>query len=65
MSGVIVLPPTTIGTALFVGAIVPGLVIVDTDVPTCRTVSDGPVDKAINVFNDPSPIVMDDPGTSV
>ena len=59
------LPPTTIGTALFVSATVPGLFIVDTDVPTCRTVSEAPVDKATTVFDDPSPIVMDDPGVSV
>lgn len=61
----IVLLSTTIGTLLFVGATVFGPSMVDTDVPTCKTVSKGPVDKATTVFVDPSPIVMDDPGTSV
>lgn len=61
----IVLPPTRIGTLLCVGATVFGPSMVDTDVPTCETVSEGPVDKATAVFDDSSSIVMDDPGTSV
>lgn len=64
-SGAIVLPSTTIGTTLSVDAISVCVSMVETDVPTCRTISEGPVDKATIVFDDPSPITTDDPGTSV
>lgn len=64
-SGAIVLPSTMIDTTLSVDAI-PGCVsIVDTDVPTCRTVSEGLVDKATTVLDDSEPAVTDDPGRSV
>ena len=59
------LPPTTTGTALLDGATAPGLFMVSTDVPTCRMVSKGPVDKTTTVFDDSEPTVTDDPGTSV
>lgn len=59
------LPPTTIGTTVSIDAIPTCVSMVDSDVPTCKTVLEGPVDKAITVFDDSKPMVTEAPGTSV
>ena len=47
------------------GLAVDGAWRVETDEPICRTVSDGPVDMAITVADEPEPRVIEDPATSV
>lgn len=65
LSGVIVLPSTTIGRTL---SVVGGMGVADTveaDDPICRTVLERSVDRAMMVVDDLEPTVIDDPNIRV